>query len=182
MSKVSPNETFPAVFLDRDGTLMRDVDYCGDPGKVEVFNGVTESLRRLKGNGYKLIIITNQSGLGRGYFNAEQYQAVQAELLRQVGANLIDATYMCPDTPDTGSKRRKPSPEMIFEAAREHNLDLARSIFVGDKKSDIDCGRNAGVKTLLVRTGYGEGVDKGVADFVGTDLKQAVDLILGAIS
>src|SRR6187549_837149 len=94
---VSSNETFPAVFLDRDGTLMRDVDYCGDPTQVEVFAGAAEALGRLKANGYKLIIVTNQSGLGRSYFTEADYRAVEKEFLRQLGEGLIDATYYCPD-------------------------------------------------------------------------------------
>src|ERR1700704_1060488 len=90
---VSPDETCPAVFLDRDGTIMRDVDYCGDPAEVEVFPGAAGALGRLKAGGYKLIIVTNQSGIGRGYFSETDYRAVEKEFLRQLGAGLIDATY-----------------------------------------------------------------------------------------
>jgi D-glycero-D-manno-heptose 1,7-bisphosphate phosphatase len=170
----------PAVFLDRDGTIMRDVDYCGDPKDVEVFDGATASLLKLKNRAYKVFVITNQSGIARGYFTEEQYRAVEREVLRQVGKNLIDATYMCPDKPNTGSKRRKPSPEMILEAARDHHLDLALSFFIGDKESDMKSGRNAGVKTILVRTGYGKETDERLADFVARDLNDAVDTILNA--
>lgn len=172
----------PAIFLDRDGTIMRDVDYCGDPKDVDVFNGVTTSLRKLRNRGYKVFIITNQSGIARGYFTEEQYRAVEREVLRQVGADLIDATYMCPDKPNSGSKRRKPSPEMILEAARDHHLDLVRSFFIGDKESDMKSGRNAGVKTILVRTGYGKETDEALADFVARDLNDAADIISKAIS
>src|SRR4051794_299158 len=114
----SPDETFPAVFLDRDGTLMRDVDYCGDPTMVEVYPGATEALQQLKHVGYKLIIITNQSGIGRGYFSETDYRAVEQEFLRQLGGGLIDHTYFCPSLPDANSPRRKPAPGMIFEAQR----------------------------------------------------------------
>src|SRR5438552_3474351 len=129
---VSSNETCPAVFLDRDGTLMRDVDYCGDPARVEVFPGATETLRKLKGAGYKLIIITNQSGIARGYFNENEYRAVEREFLRQLGEGLIDDTYYCADLPETSSPRRKPAPGMILEAQRDHRLDVARSYLIGD--------------------------------------------------
>ena len=166
------------MFLDRDGTLMRDVDYCGDPKDVDLFPGVSEALRKLKDRGYKLIVITNQSGIGRGYFDAKQYHAVEAEVSRQIGDDLIDATYYCPHLPDDGCKCRKPSPEMIFNAARDHDVDLARSFFIGDKKSDLDCGHNAGVKTILVRTGYGNETDDREADFVAQDLNEAVEVIL----
>ncbi|MDB6148411.1 MAG: D-alpha,beta-D-heptose 1,7-bisphosphate phosphatase, partial [Spartobacteria bacterium] len=141
------DKSSPAVFLDRDGTLMRDVDYCGDPKDVDMFAGAAEALRKLKDHGYKIIVITNQSGIGRGYFDETQYRAVEAEVSRQIGAAVIDATYFCPHLPDDGCECRKPSAEMIFRAARQHDVDLKRSFFVGDKESDIECGRNAGVKT-----------------------------------
>jgi D-glycero-D-manno-heptose 1,7-bisphosphate phosphatase len=177
---VSSDETHPAVFLDRDGTIMRDVDYCGDPARVEVFTGATDALRRLKANAYKLIIVTNQSGIARGHFGENDYRAVEKEFLRQLGEGLIDATYYCPDPPDTNSPRRKPAPGMIFEAQRDHCLDLARSYFVGDKTSDIGCGRNAGVRTILVQTGYGAREIDCRADWIARDLAHATEIILEA--
>jgi D-glycero-D-manno-heptose 1,7-bisphosphate phosphatase len=177
---VSSNETGPAVFLDRDGTIMRDVDYCGDPAEVEVFSGAADALGQLKARGFKLIIVTNQSGIGRGYFAENDYRAVEWEFLRQLGEGLIDATYFCPDPPDANSPRRKPAPGMIFEAQRDHRLDLARSYFIGDKASDIECGRNAGVRTILVQTGYGAHETNGQADWIARDLAQATEIILGA--
>ena len=160
---------------------MRDVDYCGDPRQVEVFPGAAETLRKLKRAGYKLIIITNQSGIARGYFSEDDYRAVEREFLRQLGEDLIDATYYCPDLPETNSPRRKPAPGMILEAQREHRLDLARSYFIGDKASDIECGRNAGVRTILVQTGYGahESEIDPRADWIARDLAHAAELILG---
>jgi D-glycero-D-manno-heptose 1,7-bisphosphate phosphatase len=177
---VSSNETCPAIFLDRDGTLMRDVDYCGDPGQVEVFPGATDALRQLKRSGYKLIIITNQSGIARGYFNESDYRAVELEFLRQLGDDLIDDTYYCADLPEINSRRRKPAPGMIFEAQRDHHLDLARSYFIGDKTSDIECGRNAGVRTILVQTGYGAQEINRRAERIVRDLAHAAEIILGA--
>jgi D-glycero-D-manno-heptose 1,7-bisphosphate phosphatase len=174
----SSNESWPAVFLDRDGTLMRDVDYCGDPREVEVFPEAVNALRRLKQNGYKLIVITNQSGIGRGYFSETDYRAVEAELLRQLGDDLIDASYYCPDLPTTNSIRRKPGPGMIFEAQRDHRLDLRRSFFIGDKASDIGCGRNAGVRTILVQTGYGVSETNCGADWTARDVAHAAQIIL----
>ncbi|PYJ07836.1 MAG: HAD family hydrolase [Verrucomicrobia bacterium] len=175
---VSSSETHPAVFLDRDGTLMRDVDYCGDPGLVEVFAGAASALRQLKSSGYKLIVITNQSGIGRGYFTEDEYRAVEQEFLRQLGGDLIDATFYCADLPDANSSRRKPAPGMILEAERAHHLDLARSYFIGDKTSDIECGRNAGVRTILVQTGYGALAGDCGADWTARDLTEAVAIIL----
>jgi D-glycero-D-manno-heptose 1,7-bisphosphate phosphatase len=176
---VSPDESCPAVFLDRDGTLMRDVDYCGNPGLVEVFPGATNALHRLKGSGYKLIIITNQSGIARGYFSESDYRAVEREFLRQLGDTLIDGAYYCPELPDTNSRRRKPAPGMIFEAQHDHHLDLARSYCIGDKASDIECGRNAGVRTILVQTGYGAHETNCHANWIARDLAHAATIILG---
>src|SRR6266498_5317411 len=109
-----------AVFIDRDGTIMEDTDYCSHPKDVRIFPGVIEALRRLKSRGFKLIIITNQSGIGRGLFTLEQYQAVEAEVLRQLGDGLIDASYFCPDAPSQHSNCRKPATGMVCAAEREH--------------------------------------------------------------
>lgn len=173
-----PNESWPAVFLDRDGTLMRDVDYCGLPENVEVFPQAAPALRRLKENGYKLIIITNQSGIGRGYFTEEEYRAVETEFNRQLGDGLIDASYFAPDLPGASTIRRKPGPGMIFEAQRDHLIDLRRSFVVGDKASDIGSGQNAGVRTILVRTGYGVGETNCRPDWIAADIGEAADIIL----
>ena len=159
---------------------MRDVDYCGDPGQVEVFPKAAEALRRLKANGYKLIIITNQSGIGRGYFNEDDYRLVEREFVRQLGSELIDATYFCPDLPETNSPRRKPAPGMIFEAQHDHQLDLSGSYFIGDKSSDIACGKNAGIRTILVQTGYGVKEHDCGPDWIANDLADAADIILNA--
>jgi D-glycero-D-manno-heptose 1,7-bisphosphate phosphatase len=168
----------PAVFFDRDGTLMRDVDYCGDPANVVVFPGASEALQKLKQRGYKILVITNQSGIGRGYFTEENYRAVEREVLRQIGQELIEATYFCPHLPNQNCQCRKPEPGMVKQAADEHGLDLSRSFFVGDKESDLECGRKAGVKTVLVRTGYGKDVDASLPDFSAQDLDAAADIIL----
>lgn len=157
---------------------MRDVDYCGDPALVEVFPEAAGALRRLKQSGYKLIIITNQSGIGRGYFNENDYRAVEKEFLRQLGADLIDGSYYCPSIPTAKSPRRKPAPGMVFEAERDHHLDLARSYLIGDKASDVGCGQNAGVKTILVQTGYGAAAVDSGANWVARDLPHAAEIIL----
>jgi D-glycero-D-manno-heptose 1,7-bisphosphate phosphatase len=167
-----------AVFVDRDGTIMQDADYCSDPKQVKIFPGVPEALKRLKSKNFKLIIITNQSGIGRGLFTREQYQAVEAEVLRQLGDGLIDATYFCPDVPGQHSSCRKPAPGMIIEATREHHIDLGRSFLIGDKEIDAECGRNAGVRTIRVRTGFDRETTGSMADRIAEDLPAAVDLIL----
>ena len=157
---------------------MRDVDYCGDPKDVHVFENAGEALRVLNKAGYKLVVITNQSGIGRGYFNEQQYQSVERELDRQLGRGLITATYYCPHLPADKCQCRKPSADMVVRAAQDLELDLGKSFFVGDKRSDIECGRNAGVRTILVRTGYGQETDPALADFVADNLTDAATFIL----
>ena len=165
-----------AVFLDRDGTLMEDVHYCGDPARVRVYPGVPEALRRLKAAGFLTFIVTNQSGIGRGLITEAQYRGVQEELLRQLGAGAIDASYFCPDLPETPSRRRKPAPGMVLEAAAEYGIDLSQSFFIGDKADDIECGRRAGTRTVLVLTGYGA-EQSCRADFTARDVLEAVGII-----
>lgn len=173
-----PDAGRPAVFLDRDGTIMEDVDYCSDPRDVRLIGGAANALGRMQAAGFKLIIITNQSGIGRGYFSEAQYHAVHDELLRQLRPVTMDGCYYCPDHPDAASPRRKPSPEMIFEAQREHRIDLARSWFIGDKAIDVECGRRAGVRTILVKTGKGETAPD--ADRVAENLDAAADIVVRA--
>ena len=168
----------PAVFIDRDGTIMEDCIYCSDPNDVKIFSGVREALRRLKSNGFKLIIITNQSGIGRGLFTVEQYRTVEAELLRQLGDGLIDATYFCPDVPGQNSTHRKPAPGMIVVATREHLIDLSRSFLIGDAEIDVECAHNAGVRGIRVRTGLKRDTAGSMADWVADDLPAAVEIIL----
>jgi len=135
-------------------------------------------LGKLRERGYKIFIVTNQSGIARGYFSEEQYRAVEREVCRQLGENLIDATYFCPHRPDQACDCRKPAPGLVLRAASEHHLDLRRSFFIGDKDSDMQCGRSAGVKSILVHTGYGEAADAGAADFVVPDIATAANLII----
>jgi len=147
------DELSPAVFVDRDGTIMKDCDYCSDPKDVRIFPGVPEALRRLKARGFKLIVITNQSGIGRGYFEEETFWKVQAAFEQQAGPEMIDATYFCADHPDEATDRRKPGPGMLIEAANDLGLNLAACFMVGDSASDVEAGLRAGVKaTILIGT------------------------------
>jgi D-glycero-D-manno-heptose 1,7-bisphosphate phosphatase len=138
-----------AVFLDRDGTLVEDVPYCAEPARIRVLPGVVESLKLLKVRGFNLIIVTNQSGIGRGYFDEETFWKVQAACEQQLGPGLIDATYFCGDHPDQATARRKPGPGMLFEAARDFELDLSRCFIVGDSESDVEAGLRAGVEAAI---------------------------------
>jgi histidinol-phosphate phosphatase family protein len=170
----------PAIFIDRDGTIMEDTDYCSHPKDVRIFPDVPEALRRLKSLGYKLIIITNQSGIGRGFFTLDQYRAVESEVLRQLGGDLVDATYYCPDAPGQHSECRKPAPGMVVKATRDHQIDLSRSFLIGDKEVDVECARNAGVRAIRVRTGVQSDLTGSRADWVADDVSAAVEIIIGS--
>jgi len=151
-----------AVFLDRDGTINEDPGYLGDPAKVKLFPNAGKALALLKNIlHFKLIVISNQSGIARGLISEKDVEEVNArinELLKPDNV-LIDAFYYCPYHPDFNSKEetecRKPSPALIYKASGDLNIDLNGSYFVGDGPDDILCGKNAGLKTVLVKTGYG---------------------------
>ena len=168
----------PAVFLDRDGTLMEDLGYMGDPGQVRLYDGVREGLAALQARGFRTVIVTNQSGIARGFFTVEQFHAVHARFLELLGPGLIDATYFCADHPDTATARRKPGPGMLLEAARDLDLDLARSWMIGDRAGDLEAGRRAGAQAILVRTGEGATADATGAAFVAQDFASAAEHIL----
>ncbi len=169
-----------AVFLDRDGTLIRDVGYCSKAEDVELLEGVGKLLPKLKSAGFKLVIVTNQSGIGRGYFTEGDFWSVQHELEKQLGPGVIDATYFCADTPQNGSERRKPNPGMLLEAARELGIDLERSYMVGDKVSDTQAGIRAGVRaTILCGGDNGGGPAESDATFIAKNFNEAVEFILG---
>jgi D-glycero-D-manno-heptose 1,7-bisphosphate phosphatase len=122
---------------------------------VHVYPGIPEAFAKLKAAGFRIFVVSNQSGIGRGLMTLEQHQAVQQEFLRQIGPGLIDACYFCPDPPGMPSTRRKPEPGMVLEAAAEFAIDLPNSWLIGDKAADIECGHRAGLRTIQVATGYG---------------------------
>lgn len=172
------DERSPAVFVDRDGTIMKDCGYCSDPKDVEIFPGAREALWRLKSNGFKIVIITNQSGIGRGLLTLEQYRTVESEVVRQLGAGLVDGTYFCPDVPGQKCNCRKPASGMVLQAAREHQINLSRSFLIGDKETDVQCGHNAGVHVIRVETGPQHGAAGSKADWIAKDLLAATQIIL----
>ncbi len=177
MSASTPQKR-SAIFVDRDGTVMEEVHYCREPEKVRLFEGVREALRNARDAGYRVILVTNQSGIARGIIAPEEYRAVHVRLLELLGPDLLDATYMCPDGPDTPSTRRKPAPGMLLEAAQEFDLDLATSWMIGDTVADVACGNNAGAGSILVRTGYGAALGECGAHHTAADLPAAVRWIL----
>ena len=152
-----------AVFFDRDGTLNEDPGYLGDPNHLKLYPRTGEALSILKNKlRFKLVVISNQSGIARGLISKEMVESVNKkinELLLKENVS-IDAFYYCPSHPEFSSREecwcRKPSPKLVYKASEELDIDLTKSYFVGDSVTDIECGINAGLKTVLVKTGYGK--------------------------
>jgi D-glycero-D-manno-heptose 1,7-bisphosphate phosphatase len=175
-----------AVFLDRDGTMIAEKNYLCRPEDVEIFPATPAGLKRLAGAGFKLFIVSNQSGVGRGYFTLADVDRVNARLCGELARDGIrfEKIYIAPEKPDAPSHGRKPSPQFLFDARDEFGLDVAHSYLVGDKLIDLECGWNAGVKkSVLVRTGYGAELERTEPDkltraVVVDDLNGAADWIL----
>jgi len=147
-----------AVFLDRDGTINIEKKYLSKPEQLVLFPGAEAAMKRLQDAGYVLIIVTNQSGIGRGYYTEADMHKVHDRLLEMFAPYglTIAKIYYAPESPEDPSRGRKPSPAFLHDARDEFGIDLAQSFMIGDKLIDIECGWNAGVKkSILVRTGYG---------------------------
>ena len=152
-----------AVFLDRDGTLNIERHYLHDPDELEIIPGTGPALRRLMDAGFALFIVTNQSGIGRGYYTEADMHAVNTKLAETLAADGVqfEKIYFAPESPEDESPGRKPNPKFLQDAAAEFGIDLAQSYMVGDKTADLQCGWNAGVKkSILVRTGYGAELER----------------------
>jgi D-glycero-D-manno-heptose 1,7-bisphosphate phosphatase len=178
----------PAVFLDRDGVLIEERNYLHRVGDVTFLPGVAAALKRLSDAGFKLFIVSNQSGVGRGYFTLADVERVNEHLRRELARAgvRIEKIYTAPEAPGQPSRGRKPSPQFLFDARDEFGVDLAQSFMIGDKLIDLECGWNAGVKkSILVRTGYGAKLERKspeplkVAVMVD-DLNGAADWILSS--
>jgi D-glycero-D-manno-heptose 1,7-bisphosphate phosphatase len=175
-----------AIFLDRDGTLIVEKNYLKRPEDVKLFPATPLGLKRLGDAGFKLFIVSNQSGVGRGYFTLADVDRVNQHLCHELAADGVrfERIYIAPEKPDEPSHGRKPSPQFLFDARDEFGLDLALSYLIGDKLSDLECGWNAGVnKSILVRTGYGaelerESPEKISRAIVVDDLAGAAEWIL----
>ncbi len=178
----------PAVFLDRDGTIAEEMGYLNHVSRFRMFGFAPEAIRRMNAAGVPVIVITNQSGVGRGLFPESLVRQVHEEMTRQLAAAgaKVDGLYYCPHVAEDHCECRKPKPGLLLRAAEEHRLDLRRSIVVGDRYADVEMARRVGALGVLVRTGYGRGEFEWHAanwpappDHVADDLTQAVDWILG---
>lgn len=172
-----------AVFLDRDGVINEEVDHLIDVDDIRILPDVPEAIRRLNEKGFKTVIITNQAAVARGMITEAEMREINERIiaLLEVEGAKIDATYYCPHHPDfTGPcECRKPKPGMVQKAAADLDIDLKASFLIGDAKRDIDAGKAAGCRTILVLTGYGKrDVNVAEPDYVKGDLAEAVKLIV----
>ena len=182
------NGKHAAVFLDRDGTINEEVSFLSRMEQLKLFPQTPEAIRLVNAAGMKAVVVTNQSGIARGYFTEAFVRSVHDrinELLRADGA-FIDGFYVCPHHPVYGNgiykqdcDCRKPKPGLLLQAAAELDIDLARSYMVGDMLKDIEAGKKAGAKGVLVRTGYGVNIVRtDMPAYIAEDVLEAVQWIL----
>lgn len=170
------------VLLDRDGTIMADRHYLSDPAGVELLPGVAEGLRALRRLGLGLLLVSNQSGLGRGYFSEEDLWAVHQRLRQLLAAEglHLDGAYYCPHAPEEYCACRKPAPGLVEQAAAAHGFDPGQCFVIGDKRADLELGRAVGAVSILVRTGQGrqqELLPGPAPQHVADDLQEAARII-----
>ena len=163
-----------AVFLDRDGTITVDVDHCRRVEDLRIYDMAPKAIRLLNENGYKVIIITNQAGIGRRIFSEEMLECIHERLLDSLACfgAYIDGIYYCPHHPDDNCRCRKPKSFLFRKAIREHDIDIADSFMVGDTQTDIDAGNRIHCRTISI------GISHNDADFYAKDIGDAVDWIL----
>ncbi|MBN1866182.1 HAD-IIIA family hydrolase [Candidatus Sumerlaeota bacterium] len=179
---VRPAKTAPAVFLDRDGTINVETEYLHEPERLELLPGAGEGMRRFMDMGYRIVVVTNQAGIALGYFAKEDFYKTNRAMFRALKpfGVVIDRIYFCPHGLNDGCSCRKPGTALVERAREELNLDLAHSVFIGDRTSDLETGRRTGMTTILVRTGAaGSDGEYGVEpDYVASDLSDAARWVL----
>lgn len=178
--------SYPGVFLDRDGVVNEEVGFITSTQQLNIYPFAIDAIRKLKEEGWKCIIITNQSAVARGMLTEEELQVINQKVITQLG---VDDIYYCPHFPpekndilpyNINCNCRKPKAGLIFKAAKDYNIDLTKSFMVGDRATDILAGQNAGLKTVLVCTGYGLAKleQKVTPDYIFSDLKEFVNALL----
>lgn len=141
-----------AVFIDRDGTINKNTGYIDTPDRFEIYPGVAEGIKKLKKNGYKIIIITNQSGIARGFFTVEKLEKIHEKMKKILSDDddIIDAIYYCPHHPDEKCDCRKPNTQLFEKAIKEHKIETGLSYMMGDRMLDVEAGSKVGLKTVLI--------------------------------
>jgi len=171
-----------AVFLDRDGTIIEEKDFIHRVEQVVIFPDAASALKRLQEAGFQLFVVSNQSGVGRGYFTLSEVEKVNQHLVQELARQGVrfEKIYVAPEAPEVPSRGRKPSPQFLFDARDGFGIDLSESYMIGDKLSDLECGWNAGVKKcLLVRTGYGAELERSSPEKIVSAV--IVDNLLAAV-
>lgn len=171
-----------ACFLDRDGVINEEAGYIRSPEQLKAFPFAGEAIKLLNEKGIKAIVVTNQSGIGRGYFDQKILDEIHRKLRRELAKEgaFLDAIYYCPHHPGDGCHCRKPKTGLFLKAAMDFNLDLGQCYTIGDKLTDLEAGREAGTKTILVLTGYGKEVlsneEDPIFDYKADNLLEAVKI------
>ncbi len=170
------------VALDRDGTIIVEREYLSSPDQVELLPHAARGLQAMRAQGLGLVVITNQSGVGRGYFERSTLDEIHDRLRELLAAEgiMLDGIYVCPHAPEEGCQCRKPLPTLLQRAAEEHGFDCRECLVIGDKPSDIEMGQAVQAATLLVRTGHGarhEAAQTVKPDYVADDLLQAAEMV-----
>lgn len=177
----------PAVFLDRDGTICEEMGYLNHVSRFRMFSFAAAAIRRMNERGVPVVVVTNQSGVARGYFPESVVHQVFERMTRELAAGgaRVDVSYYCSHSTQDRCSCRKPKPGLLQRAASEHGLDLSRSFVVGDRYADVEMAHRVGAKAVLVLTGYGCGELEWHAaewpqqpDHVADDLSAATDWIL----
>jgi len=172
-----------AVFLDRDGTIAKDPGYCNRPEDFTMYPGVPQAVKQLNDNNFKVVVITNQSGLARGYFTEEMLNRIHRKMMAEIEAfgGRIDGIYYCPHHPNDKCECRKPKPTLILQATEDHGISLDGSFMVGDMEMDVLAGQSAGCKTVLLRKIDTDGQDISGGtnpDHIAPSLVEAIEWIL----
>lgn len=180
----------PAVFLDRDGVLNEEMSYITSPEQLKIYSFAVEAVQRLKKGGWKCIVVSNQSAVAKGMISEDTLQLINQKVFEELS---VDGIYYCPHYPPENKAVlpyrvhctcRKPAPGLILRAAEEHNIDLEQSFMIGDRATDILAGQNAGLKTVLVCTGYGpQRLEQEVEpDYIFSNILEAADFIIKGLA